>query len=377
MASSETGGSDAETDIEAAIDARLASLDSGNYRANNELVLRAFVEYLAHQRDVTSLEDLEVLDCRRYAQWLRERVRDDEDGLSAASAHANGPYFTIVRAFLGWCVDDERLDANPARPNRVKAELPEHHGDHDRQFWSAEARDALLRFVNERAHATLDESVGERERAFRDRAIVAMLALTGARGAELFSDPRDDHRNGLRWADVDLNRGIAEVFGKTREHQPLPLTDRVVESLERYRTVLDPPTEDWPVFPTRHHPSLARAAESGLTEQGWSDDAVVSALEETTSMGVLREHEIPPPALSKNGARTVMKRLCESADVEIDGEYLKPHGGRRGLGSDLYAQDAELAQETLRHESIETTHESYREQNVIERRERLEQVLDE
>ena len=49
----------------------------------------------------------------------------------------------------------------------------------------------------------------------------------------------------------------------------------------------------------------------------------------------------------------------------------------RGLGSDLYAQDAELAQELLRHESIETTHESYRKQNVAERRERLERALDE
>jgi integrase len=377
MTSSETGGSDAETDIEAAIDARLASLDSGNYRANNELVLSTFAEYLDHQRAVTSLEDLDILDCRRYAQWLRERVHDDEDELSAASAHANGPYFTIVRAFLGWCVNDERLNANPARPNRVKEELPEHHGDHERQFWSAEARDALLGFVNERAHAALDESADDRERAFRDRAVVTMLALTGARSAELFNDPRDDHRNGLRWANVDLDRGVARVFGKTRQQQPIPLTDRVVESLERHRTVQDPATEDWPVFPTRHHPSLAKAAENGLRERGWDDDAVESALDEATAMTVLREHEIAPPALSKNGARTVMKRLCESADVEIDGEYLKPHGGRRGLGSDLYAQDAELAQETLRHESIETTHESYREQNVVERRERLEQALEE
>jgi integrase len=377
MTSSETGGSDAETDIEAAIDARLASLDSGNYRANNELVLTTFAEYLAEHRGVTSLKQLDVLDCRRYAQWLRKRVHNNDEDLSAASAHSNGPYFTIVRAFLGWCVDDERLDANPARPNRVKQELPEHHGDHDRQFWSAEARDALLAFVNERAHAALDESTDTRERAFRDRAVVTMLALTGARGAELFNDPRDEYRNGLRWTDVDLDRGVAEVFGKTRERQPIPLTDQVVECLERYRTVLDPATADWPVFPTRHHPSLAQAVENGLRERGWDDDAVESALDEATAMAVLREHEIAPPALSKNGTRTVMKRLCESADVEIDGEYLKPHGGRRGLGSDLYAQDAELAQETLRHESIETTHESYREQNVIERRERLEQVLKE
>ncbi|WP_236639715.1 tyrosine-type recombinase/integrase [Salinigranum halophilum] len=302
---------------------------------------------------------------------------DDDDPLSAASAHTNGPYFTIVRAFLGWCVDDERIDANPARPNRVKDALPEHHGDHDRQFWSAETREALLEFVGERAHDALDESADARERAFRDRALVTMIALTGARGAELFADPRDEHRNGLRWDDIDLEQGIAVVFGKTREHQPIPLTDRVVESLEGYRTVLDPATEDWPVFPTRHHASLAKTTEEGLHSQGWNADDIEATLNALTSMEVLREHAIAPPALSKNGARSLMKRLCDAANLDIDGEYLKPHGGRRGLGSDLYAQDAELAQELLRHESIETTHESYREQNVLKRRDRLMRLLEE
>jgi integrase len=370
---SETVTSAGET-VRAAVDARLASLSAGSYRANNELVLAAFAEWLATERGVTDLRELEVLDCRRYAQHLRERVRDDEDPLSAASAHANGPYFTIVRAFLGWCVDDERIDANPARPNRVKAALPEHHGDHDRQFWSAEDREALLAFVEERA-ATAEEGDG-RERAFRDRAVATTLALTGARGAELFADPRDERRNGLRWADVDLERGVAVVFGKTRERQPVPLTDRVVEALDRYRTVLNPAGEDWPVFPTRHHPSLASAARAGLEARGYDSGAVEAALDGSRSTAVLREHGIAPPALSTNGGRSLMERLCSAADLDVDGEYLKPHGGRRGLGSDLYARDAELAQELLRHESIETTHESYREQNVLERRARLERALD-
>jgi len=377
MTGTEPPGSTDETDLDAAIDARVASLDSGNYRANNRVVLDTYAEFLEDHRGVTELDDIEVIDCRRYAQHLRERVHDESDDLSAASAHANGPYFTIVRAFLGWCVDDERIDANPARPNRVKEALPEHHGNYDRQFWSAETREALLEFVEERAYATLEGADDDRERAFRDRAIVTMLALTGARGAELFADPRDDHRNGLRWEDVELERGIAVVFGKTRERQPIPLTDRVVDALKRHQTILDPAGDDWPVFPTRHHASLAKAAKEGLEAQGWEAEEIETTLDESTSMAVLREHGIAPPALSKNGARSLMKRVCDAADLDIDGEYLKPHGGRRGLGSDLYAQDAELAQELLRHESIETTHESYREQNVAERRERLERALDE
>jgi len=132
-----------------------------------------------------------------------------------------------------------------------------------------------------------------------------------------------------------------------------------------------------PAFPTRHHASLADAAEDGLEAMGWNAEEIETTLEESMSMEVLRDHGIAPPALSKSGARSLMKRLCDAANIDIDGECLKPHGGRRGLGSDLYAQDAELAQELLRHESIETTDESYREQNVIERRERLERALDE
>lgn len=80
---------------------------------------------------------------------------------------------------------------------------------------------------------------------------------------------------------------------------------------------------------------------------------------------MLREYEVAPPALTTEGARTLLKRLCGEADVDIDGDYLKPHGGRRGLGDELYGEvAAESAQEVLRHKSIETTHASYRERRA-------------
>jgi len=364
------------TDLETAVRARLDALDAGNYRANTELVLGEFVAFLREERGVDDLEELTVLDCRRYAQYLRSRASDPEETLSAASTHANGPYFTIVRAFLSWCVDDERLDANPARPNRVRDALPEYHGNRERQFWPSEARDALLDALDERVRAELNAPRDPDPTPFRDRAVVAVLAFTGVRGAEVFADPRDEHRDGLRWADVDLDRGVARVLGKTRERQSVALTDKVVDALDRYQRVLAPPTDEWPVFPTRHRPSLADAAREGLADRRWSAEEIEAALDDQGSTELLRCYGIAPPALSKNGARNLMQRLCESAGVDVDGEYLKPHGGRRALGDRLYAADAELAQETLRHESIETTHDAYREQNAVERRERIEDVLD-
>jgi len=374
--SANPGESVEESAVEAAVQARLDALDSGNYHANTELVLAAFAEFLREERGVDDLTELSVLDCRRYAQHLRGRVADPDDPLSAASAHANGPYFTIVRAFLSWCVDDERLDANPARLNRVRDALPEYHEDQDRQFWPAEARDALLGTLDERVRAELNAPRDPDPTPFRDRAVVAVLAFTGVRGAEVFADPRDEHRAGLRWSDVDLDRGVARVLGKTRERQAVALTDDVVGTLDRYRRVLAPPTDEWPVFPTRHRPSLAGAVREGLADRDWPEAEIEAALNEHSSSELLRRHEIAPPALSKNGARNLMRRLCESAGVDVNGEYLKPHGGRRALGDRLYAADAELAQETLRHESIETTHDAYREQNAVERRERIEDVLD-
>ena len=66
--------------------------------------------------------------------------------------------------------------------------------------------------------------------------------------------------------------------------------------------------------------------------------------------------------------------LC-TLNVSVNGEYLKPHVGRRGLGHELYAQQAELAQEMVRREKIRITHESYREVRAAERKEEAERVL--
>lgn len=72
-----------------------------------------------------------------------------------------------------------------------------------------------------------------------------------------------------------------------------------------------------------------------------------------------------------------MQRLCEEADLEIDGEYLKPHGGRRGLGHELYSKGhAELAQTALRHSSIETTHEAYSDIQAKETAKKVDEILD-
>ncbi|WP_254612623.1 hypothetical protein [Haloterrigena gelatinilytica] len=78
---------------------------------------------------------------------------------------------------------------------------------------------------------------------------------------------------------------------------------------------------------------------------------------------LLRNHEIAPPSISKEGGRRVMKRLTSEATIELhDGhESLKPRGARRGLGAELYVLgESKKGQQVLRHKSIETPHKAYR-----------------
>jgi len=140
--------------------------------------------------------------------------------------------------FLGWCVDEALADTNPARLNKATAPLPEDTADPDRQFWPSEVRERFLSHMD--AHAderieTTEPGDGERLQALRDRALVYVVALSGARGAELFRDPGDDKRAGLTWGDVDCDRGIMWVFGKTREREEVSLPGPAAKRLARYR----------------------------------------------------------------------------------------------------------------------------------------------
>ena len=223
---------------------------------------------------MTTLEDLDVLDCRRYARHLKQRARGSDLKASTATT-----YYAYVRAFLTFYVADELLESNPAKAKRATDELPEDLGDADRQFWREEEWRAIMRYADERVDQALD-------------------------------------------GDADI----------TREQ---------------------------------------------LADEGVPDGEIETMLENTDIETVLHEHNVVPPALSTNGARNLMKRLCEDADLDVDGDYLKPHGARRGLGHELYANGhAELAQSALRHTSIETTHKSYSDIKAAETAQQVDDVLE-
>ncbi|AHG01471.1 hypothetical protein HALLA_03520 (plasmid) [Halostagnicola larsenii XH-48] len=367
-----TGDSSGGTSVEDALERYLTSLSAGGSRNTLEWVLQtgdqSFRTYL-EANGVERVDEIDIACCRDWGMELRTRTARDE--IAASTAHN---YYMYTRAFLSFCVRDQLLETNPAATDAAREFLPEDTGKRDRQFWDENMREAILSFVHTRVDRAYDEDDIDLERAYRDRALVTLLALAGLRGAEAFADPHDDRRDGLTWEDVELqdDHGRVTVLGKSRQYERVGLPSRAKDALERYRTVLEPPTADWPVFPTGHYPSKRRALEAEF-----SSDRVDTLLTDRTIDEALREFEVPPPSISKNGARNLMQRLCDEANLEIDGEYLKPHGGRRGLGHELYASgNSELAQSALRHKSIETTHEAYSDIQPEDVAEQIDDVME-
>lgn len=347
-----------ESALEAFVRSKQKGPDSGNYQRNARRVIREWIEWLAaHEDSVATFDRLQISHMRQYARHLKERV--DNGDLAGSTANT---YWNYIAAFLGWCVYEEHIAENPARKRRAEQELPNKRPQQDRQqFWSRADRNALLAHLDERAHTAVDEQGLDATQELRDRALASLLAYSGVRGGEVLRDHNDERRGGVRWHDVDLDAGMLVVLGKSQTDEEAPLPPQACDPIDRLQQALRPATADWPVFPTLHRPTLSRTARTALADAGYSTPEIEATLDEHDWMALCREHEIVPPALTTTGGRTVMRRVCEAADISLDGahDYLTPHGGRRGAGDVLYREDPVLAQTALRHRSIETTKDSY------------------
>lgn len=341
--------------VEDVVDEFLASgTKSGNYKSNLRSVLQTWSSWLADRR-ITVLAGVDKRAMAKYAEYLQRRITagqnpEADGGISASTAWT---YFDYVSAFLDWCVEWDYIHENPAQKGIVKDELPERptSDSGSQQFWSPEDRENLIAYVDEQAADAVDEDGLQAVATLRDRALAYVLAYSGVRGGEILQDPRDDRRAGLRWIDVEIEANRATVLGKDQQREAVQLPEQTHQPLRQLQRVVNPPDGEWPVFPSNHAPSI-----HSLLPEEWErpDNDEESLLDHCRTLGVT------PPALSTNGGRTVMKRLCEDANLDIDGEYLKPHGGRRGVGETLYTElDPVAAQRALRHKDPATTSKMY------------------
>ncbi|MDS0477294.1 phage integrase SAM-like domain-containing protein [Natrinema sp. 1APR25-10V2] len=334
--------------------------DSGNYRRNLERCVEDFLEWLEEDsRSDGTFDELNERTFRRYARELTNRDLAPGTVLT---------YYAHVSAYVGWCVREGLLEANYAQRNVAKEPLPDNDGRRsgDQQAWTDEHRVQITRYVDERAHDAADEKGFDAVREFRDRALVYVLCYSGVRGGEIFADPKDDRRNGLRWGDISLEDRKMTVLAKKQDWSDRSLTKQAINPMARYRKILDPAGDDWPVFPTFHLPTLYETLRTGLREEhGWSDTEVEEYVDDLTGqvdvLDALREYELTPPSINTDGARRIMRRLCEDAGIDLEDKhgYLAPHGGRRGAGEVMVRQRGFTAAARLLDNSEEVVRQSY------------------
>jgi integrase len=317
--------------------------ESGQYRRHAEREVNRLIEFLAkdHSSSSVTFEELSVGDLREYARYLSQQ------GWTEGTVQN---YYAHVSGFCGWATREGYLSGNIAQRRRAKEPLPEDTGrkSGEQQAWSAEHRARLLEYVSKQAHNAIDVVAEDRQaaiKATRDRALVYVLWFTGVRSAEVLADGNDDRRgrDGLRWSDVSFEDNNIQVLGKTGKWDDRPLPDPTVPPLKRLKSVIDVPSEEWPVFPTLDYPTLVKRFAETMTARGYEPAEVKSIRKkrvndgEVSPLELLADYGIEPPALTTHGAREILKRLTADAGIDLNDKhgYLAPHGARRGVGEVL------------------------------------------
>jgi len=332
--------------------------DGGNYRRNAARELKRFSEWAAGNRgddDWTGLvsddvdrqptfSDLDEIVFREYARYLA-----GEEELKQNTVHT---YYHYISGWCGWCANEGYLEAHYARRASAVAPLPDDDGRKpgDQQAWTSEQRNELTKYVDERVQDTLetytalsdDVDALDRQRvryealkAARDRALVFVLAYTAVRVGELLRDPNDPRRRGIQWGELSVEDGGMDVYRKKQQWDVASLPDPVVPPLRSYRTLLNPPTERWPVFPTFDQRTLAALVQDELDKPETHDQR---REEYARDFLLALDKDIRPSSITTDGARSILRRLSNAAEIDIEHpkhDYLAPHGGRRGMGEIL------------------------------------------
>jgi len=154
-----------------------------------------------------------------------------------------------------------------------------------------------------------------------------------------FRDPDDPRRCGVRWEDIDLEDGSMDVYRKKQQWDAASLPNPVISPLRSYRKLINPLTDRWRVFLTFDQRTLAGLAQEELADRGVRPDTLDQRREEyTRDLLLALDEDIRPPSIMTDGARSILQRLTEAVEIDIDHpkhDYLAPHGGRRRMGEVL------------------------------------------
>ena len=142
-----------------------------------------------------------------------------------------------------------------------------------------------------------------------------------------------------------------------------------------YQKVLDAPSENWPVFPSFHRPTLSERLTDGLIARGYTETEIEELHADRSLIEICTEFDVAPPSMTTGAGRHVLKRLCNQAGIELDDEhdYLMPHGARRGAGEVLVRTSGHAAAARALDNSEEVVREHY---SHIEAGELADQMTD-
>lgn len=329
---------------------------SGTYRRNAERELRRFARFLADR----GIDDLGGVD----ATTLRTYVRSELTARDLAPRTVR-KYYDYVSAWLGWAQREGLVAEHYGIRESAREPLPDvdTRTDERQQTWRREQRRALLSYLDERAREAVAERGTDAYAPLRDRALVALLAYTGLRGSELLANPDDDRRDGAEWRHLAEDLVGLDVLGKTQQWETRSIPPQARTPLEQWARVFDP-DPDWPLVPTFHYPTLYE----GLRAAGHDDTDSLSGYADVFE--AYRERDARPAAMTTDGARRLMQRLTDEADVDVDEDYLKLHGARRGVGRVLaLRQGADAAADQLGN-SVTVVEERYSDVLASERAEK-------
>jgi hypothetical protein len=130
-----------------------------------------------------------------------------------------------------------------------------------------------------------------------------------------------------------------DVYRKKQQWDAASLPESVISPLRSYWKLLDPPTDRWPVFPTLDQRTLGELVQEELADRGEPSEAIDERRGEyARDLLLALDEDIRPPSITTDGARSMLQRLTEAAEIDIGHpkhDYLAPHGGRRGMGEVL------------------------------------------
>jgi site-specific recombinase XerD len=208
---------------------------------------RKNLKYLLDFLGDVEIERITINDLRAYAADLRGREhRYENNPYAATQAGGLSPwsiagYLRSVRRLFSWLAEEKILPANPAE--RLRIQTPQ------RREPKALALDDFYKL--------LAAAAGDEADSIRDRALLLLLADTGARAGGVCN---------LRIGDIDLVRMSIHLKEKGAKERIVPISKHTLDALKAWLAARPAVDNDWAFVTLGPRSSGGRLTEEGLKE---------------------------------------------------------------------------------------------------------------